>query len=68
MKKIILSTPMGIVAVASILLLNLSFIIILFVSEIGCKDTTIFSIIWHKYSFIFINTMLTQFTKLINKQ
>lgn len=68
MKKIILSTPMGIVAVASILLLNLSFIIILFVSEIVCKDTTIFSIIWHKYSFIFINTMLTQFTKLINKQ
>ena len=45
MKKIILSTPMGIVAVASIILLNLSFIIILFVSEIGCKGTTIFSII-----------------------
>lgn len=68
MKKIILSTPMGIVAVASILLLSLSFIIILFVSKIVCKDTTIFSIIWHKYSFIFINTMLTRFTKLINKQ
>ena len=67
MKKIILSTPMGIVAVASIIVLNLSFIIILFVSEIGCKDTTIFSIIWHKYSFIFINTMLIVVRILTNK-
>lgn len=67
MKKIILSTPMGIVAVASILLLNLSFIIILFVSKIVCKDTTIFSIIWHKYSFIFINTMLIVVRILTNK-
>ena len=67
MKKIILSTPMGIAVVASIILLNLSFIIILFVSEIGCKGTTIFSIIRHKSSFIFINTLPTEVSKLTNK-
>ena len=37
MKKIILSTPMGIVAVASIILLNPSFIIIFLFPKSGAK-------------------------------
>ena len=44
MKKIILSTPMGIVAVASIILLNPSFIIIFLFPKSGAKVQPFFQL------------------------